>query len=176
MRKLFYLAITVLFFIQFGFAKEPSFLQYFYSVKNILPETKNIALFIPQSIFEAQEIKIRRAAKQMGIKAKVFLISDTRSIGKSMKELKDVDILLVYNAPVLVKKNSRLFVLSKCKDKKITIISSSRDYMDSGAFIYIGKDENKKTKIVLNLKQTDYLAARFTDESTKKMGIAQLIR
>ena len=112
----------------------------------------------------------------MGMKTKVFLISDARSIGKSIKELKDVDVLLVYNSPVLVNKKSRLFVLSKCKDRKIPIISSSEEYAASGAFIHLGKDENKKTKIVINLKQSTYLAARFTDESTKKMGIAKLIR
>ncbi len=176
MQKIIKVAIILLLFAQLGLAKEPSFLQYFYTVKNILPETKNIGVFISEESYQTHEKQIKRASAQTGIKALVFLIKDARSIGKSIKRLNSNDALIICDSPVLAKKSSRLFILSKTKDKKIPVITASKEYSDSGALICLGKDENNRTQIVLNLKQTEYLASKFTDESAQKLGISKIIR
>ncbi len=176
MRKTMHLTIMLFILFQIGFAKEPSFLQYFFTVKNVLPETKNIGIFISEKQYKAQEKQIKRASAQTGIKALVFIIADARSIGKSIKELNSSDALVVCNSPILEKKSSRIFILSKTKDKKIPVITASKEYSDSGALLCLGKDENHRTQIILNLKQTDYLASKFTDESVQKLGISKIIR
>jgi len=157
-------------------AGEPSFLQYFYSVKKVLPGTKTIGVFIDEGTYKNKETQIKRAAKQTNLQAKIYLITDTKSIGKYIKQLQDVDVLLVYTNPVLNQKSSRLFILSRTKSLNIPIVSSSEEYSNAGAFLYIFKGENQKTQLVVNLKQTPYLANRFGEEATKKMGISKLIR
>jgi len=176
MRKITLITLALVLSTQICLANQPSPLQIFYSIKKILPEAKKVGVFIPEETFKNDETKIARASKQMGMEVKVYLIKDTKSIGKNMKKLKDVDILVVYDDPVLVNKSSMMFVLSKCKDKKIPIISSSEDYSNAGALIFLGRDDNKKIYYVLNLKHTEYLAAKFDDASVEKLGIAKLIR
>ena len=176
MQRIVQTITILLLLLQFGLAEGPSFLQYFYTVKNILPETKNIGVFISEESYKTQEQQIKRASAQTGIKALVFIIKNARSIGKSIKQLNTNDALVIYDSPVLEKKSSRLFILSKTKDKKIPIITASKEYSDSGALICLGKDENNRTQIILNLKQTEYLASKFTDESLQKLRISKIIR
>lgn len=176
MQKTTLITAILLLLLQFGLAKEPSFLQYFYTIKNILPETKNIGVFISEEKYKDQEKQIKRASAQTGLKTLVFLIKDARSIGKSIKQLKTNDALVICDSPVLAKKASRLFILSKTKDKKIPVVTASKEYSDSGALLCLRKDENNRTQIVINLKQTEYLASKFTDASVQKLGISKIIR
>jgi len=176
MKKITLIILALVLSTQMCLANQPSPLQVFYSIKKILPEAKKVGVFIPEELFKAEETKIARASKQMGMEVKVYLIKDTKSIGKNMKNLKDIDILVVYNDPVMTAKSSMMFILSKCKDKEIPIISSSEDYSKAGALIFLGRDDNNKIYYVLNLKHTAYLAAKFDDASIEKLGIAKLIR
>lgn len=170
--------VFLMIFIMAGFiqAQEPSYLQYFFTVKKILPETKTVGVFIDEATYSQKEVKIKRAATQSGVQVKVFLVTDRKSIGKFMKELQGVDVLLLSRNSVLDQKSSRIFILSRSKEMNIPVISSSQEYSKSGAFLYLYKDENHKTHMVVNLKQTPYLAHRFGDEEAKKMGISKLIR
>jgi len=158
------------------YAGEPTFMQYFYSVKQILPETKEIGVFITEDQFNEQKDKLNRAAQRTGVKAQIFLVSDMKSIGKNIKNIGGIDILLISQAEVLMSKSSRLFILSKCKDKKIPIISASEEYSRSGALVGLLEGDDGKSKIVLNVKHSPYLASRFTDEFNKKAGIKELIQ
>lgn len=157
-------------------ASEPTFLQYLYSAKQVLPESEQVGIFITQDQYDATKDDINKACQRTNFKAKVFIVSDMKSIGKNMKDVKKIDVLLITQADVLNEKSSRLFILSKSKDKKIPLISSSEDYSQSGALIGLLPGENGRSKIVLNVKHTPYLAARFTDEFNKKAGIKELIQ
>jgi len=176
MKRLSVILLLFFLFIQTSTAKEPTFLQYFFSIKKVLPSARMVALLIPGEVYQAQQQKIMRAAKQSKLKVEVFRVSDTRSIGQQMKLVKDVDILLVYNAPVLTQKASVMFILSKSKDKQIPVISASQDYIKSGALIGLTHGENNRTQLVLNLKHTPYLASHFTDDVLQKIRAAQIIR
>ncbi len=158
------------------FAGQPTFLQYFFSIKKVLPDTKTVGVFLPESEFSAQKNKIAQASQRAGIKTKLFLINDMKSIGKNMQKLSGIDILLVYNTPLMMKKASRMFILSKCKDKNIPIITSSEKYSKSGALLGLLKGENGRSKIVLNLKHSPKLASVFTDDYVKKAGISERIQ
>lgn len=169
---LFLLAIM----ISIGTAKEPTFLQYLYSAKQVLPEMEQVGIFITQDHYDASKDEINKACSRTSVKAKVFIVSDAKSIGKNLKNVEGIDLLLVTQADVLNEKSSRLFVLSKSKDKKIPLLSSSEDYSTSGALIGLLPGDGGRSKIVLNVKHTPYLAARFTDEFNKKAGIKELIQ
>ncbi len=171
-----FLMLTV--FMQAGnvFAAQPTFLQYFFSVKKVLPDTKTIGIFLPESEFADQKAKIAKASKLTGIKSKIFLIDDMKSIGQSIQSLSGLDLLLVYDSPLLMKKTSRMFILSKCKAKNIPIITASEKYSKSGAFLGLLKGEKGHTKMVLNLKLTPQLASLFTEDYLKKTGIKEQIK
>ncbi len=170
------LAVFVMAQVGNVFAGQPTFLQYFFSIKKVLPDTKIVGVFLPESEYSAQKNKIALASQRSGIKSKVFLINDMKSIGKSMQELSGIDILLVYNNPLMMKKASRMFILSKCKDKSIPIITSSEKYSKSGALLGLLKGDDGHSKIVLNLKHSPKLASVFTDDYVKKAGIAERIQ
>jgi len=166
----------LLILVSLASAAEPTFLQYLYSAKQVLPESENVGIFITQDQYDAGKDDINKACQRTSLKAQVFIVSDLKSIGKNMKAVKGVDLLLITQADVLNDKSSRLFLLSKSKDKKIPLISSSEEYSNSGALIGLLPGENGRSKIVLNVKHTPYLAARFTDEYNKKAGIKELIQ
>ncbi len=172
----FFLVALVLTQLGNVFAQQPTFLQYFFSIKKVLPETKKVGVFIPESEFSVQKNKIAQASQRAGIKTKVFLIQDLKSIGKNIQNLSDIDILLIYNTPILMKKTSRMFIISKCKDKHIPIITSSEEYSKFGALLGLIKGEDGHSKILLNLKLNPNLASVFTDDYVKKTGIFKRIQ
>lgn len=172
---------TILLILMLGLAnilsaKEPTFLQYLYSAKQALPETEQVGIFITQSHYDAQKEDISKACKRTNLRAKVFVVSDMKSIGKNMKEIAGMDILLITQADVLNENASRLFILSKSKDKKIPLITSSDAYSKSGALLGLLPGEDGHSRMVLNVKHTPYLAARFTEEYNKKAGIKETIQ
>ena len=92
------LIVFLLMFVSVNvYAGEPTFMQYFYSVKQILPETKEIGVFITEEQFNEQKDKLNRAAQRTGVKAQIFLVSDMKSIGKNIKNIGGIDILLISN-------------------------------------------------------------------------------
>ena len=157
-------------------AAEPTFMQYLYSAKQVLPDAKKIAVFTSQEKFDSDKDALNKAGQRTGLAVKVFVISDMKSIGSNIKMLSDEDVILVTNVSVLMNKSSKLFILSKCKDKKMPIISASEDYTQSGALIGLLKGDDGRSKIVLNIKHSPYLASRFTDEFNQKAGVKELIQ
>ena len=57
-----------------------------------------------------------------------------------------------------------LYILSKSNDKNISVVSNSEEYGEVGALLTLSKSENKKLKIVVNLKFKPELAAKFPPE------------
>lgn len=150
--------------------------QYFFTVKKIFPHVKYIDVILEQSQVEKYQKNIAKAAAQTQIKAKIYPVYDFKSIGKSIKKIEKSSILIVIPSAVLNKKSSKLFILSRCKEKDIMVVTESKDYSDSGALLGIFTRAGAKTKIVLNLKHNQELLAKFTPEYAKQTGISEVIQ
>lgn len=177
MKKRFsFLILQIFIFSSLAFGREVTLLQFFYTAKNVFPDVKEISIFLPAEQQAAEQPKIASAAAKMGLTVKLFLIDDAKSIGSNIKLLGNNTVLLVYDSPVLMEKSSRLFILSKSKEMQVPVITSSRDYSDSGALLGLFPDENNKLKLIVNLQHSPYLSAKFTDEFNQKIGAAEVIR
>jgi len=157
-------------------AQNPTPLQVFFAIKKIFPETKEISVFLSKKDFEKQKIKIGRAAAQSQLKAKLFPISNSADIGKSLKQFKESSTLVILNSEIFLQNKNKIYILSKCKEKKIKLVTSSKEYSNSGALIGILTGEDGKTHIVLNLKHRPDLQPVFTDTRIQQTGIAEIIQ
>ena len=87
---------------------------------------------------------------QNGLSAKLYVISNTIDVGKRLRELPSKSILVVYQSDVLSKKSTqRLFILTKCKEHQIAVITSSAEYSELGALIGLVKT-GPRFELVLN--------------------------
>ncbi len=125
---------------------------------------------------KSEKMRVERAATQTGLKAKIYAVNNYKSIGEALRTIPDNTILVLYNSPAIADINSRLYILSKCSKKNIFVVTSSKDYSDSGAMLGILSGEGNKMKIVLNLKHSGEFGARFTPDLIKKLGIQEVIR
>jgi len=177
MSKIFLTFITVIFlFNSLLNAQNVTPRQYFFTIKKIFPETQNIDLLIEESQLDDLKNDIAKAAAQAQLKVKIYPVNDTKSIGKSVKKLKNSGTLVVLPSPVINNNSSKMFILSKCKEKDISIVTESKEYSDSGALLGLFPQEGAKTKIVLNLKHSQELLARFTPDYAKQIGISEVIQ
>ena len=150
--------------------------QYFFIVKKIFPDTKEISVILDEKDLPNFKDDIAKAAGQAQVKAKIYPVSDFKSIGKSVNKVEKSGTLVVVPSPVLADKSSKLFILSKCKEKDIAVISESKDYSDSGALLGVFPQDGAKTKVVLNLKHSQDLLAKFTPDYAKQVGISEVIQ
>lgn len=150
--------------------------QYFFIVKKIFPDTKEISVIIDEKQLDNFKDDIAKAASQAQVIVKIYPISDFKSIGKSVKKINKSGILVVIPCPVLTNKSSKLFILSKCKAKDVAVISESKDYSDSGALLGIFPQDGAKTKVVLNLKHSQDLLTKFTPDYAKQVGISEVLQ
>ncbi len=157
-------------------AKDVSSLQMMYVVKKVFPEAHEVALLIPKQYFDDKEKdKITRAAANTQIKVIVYAIEAYSDIGNALKNLGSQSLLMVNSSDILAESSSKLFILSKCKEKNISIIATSRDYAQSGALLGLF-NVNDKTQLILNLKHSrDDLKGRFTESFVQEMGIQEII-
>jgi len=177
MFKIFSIVIMMVLFYNFGaYAQKISPRQYFFTVKKIFPETENIDLFIEESQLDELKNEIAKAAAQAQVKVKIYPVNDTKSIGQSVKKLDNSSTLVVLPSPVINNNSSKMFILSKCKEKGISVVTESKDYSDSGALLGIFPQDGAKTKIVLNLKHSQELLAKFTPEYAQQIGISEIIQ
>jgi ABC-type uncharacterized transport system substrate-binding protein len=156
--------------------KDVTYLQFFYMIKNIFPETKEVAIFLPKDIQEQEQSKIASASVKMGLTIKLYLISDMSSIRSNLKLLPAKSVLLVYTDPLLMEKSNRDHIINSCAEKQIPIISSSQEYITAGALIGLLIDESNKLKVVINVQQYPQIASLFSEEFTQKIGAAEVIR
>ena len=150
--------------------------QFFYIVKKLFPEASEIAVFISPETLSEQKTMLDRAAAQNKVKATVYLIETSTDVGKRIRELKENSILVIFDSSVLLKKSTQLYVLKNCKEKQISVFTSSREYSDLGALLGIIKSSDSTVNLVLNLKQNEYLKPKFTDVFIKNTGIAEVIQ
>ncbi len=177
MRKLFIVSflLSLIIHVQLS-AKEVTFLQYLYTIKQIFPDLTECSVLIDKSMVDAQKSKLERASAQMKVKVVVYPVKNNKDIGKSMKEVRDNSVLILFSSSLFENKSTKLFVLSKSKEKKIALVTSSKEYVDAGALIGLLPNEKNKTDLVVNLKHSQYLAAKFTEDFVKTAGIKTVIQ
>lgn len=177
MFKFFITLIAVFYLLNTGLnAQNVTPRQYFFIVKKIFPETQNIDVIVDESKLDGLKSDIAKAAAQAKVQVKLYPVSDTKSIGKSVKKLDKSSTLVVLPSDVTNDKSSKMFILSKCKEKDISVVTESKDYSDSGALLGIFPQDGAKTKIVLNLKHSKDLLAKFTPDYAKQVGISEVIQ
>ncbi len=157
-----------------GTTAEVSALQLFYLVKQVFPAAEEVSVLIGKKDLDGALNGINRASAQFQLKVTVHDVSNAFDIGKAIKDIPDNAILVVFDSPVFEESKNKLYILSKSKDKQISIVTSSRSYIDSGALLGYINDGGEK-KIILNLKHSEHLRSQFTDEFIQKVGIAEVI-
>ena len=158
-------------------AKNATAAQFLYMINKILPEKKNVTIFMAKDILEKEKPKLERAAATFGMKVKIFLIENARSLGEGFKQVSDNDVLVVYENSVTTQKNSRLFILKKCKERNIPVVTPMASYSQSGAFLGIIVDDKFKMKdLLVNVQNYAQYAPKFTEEFNVANGITQVIK
>ena len=158
-----------------GRAKEVTPMQVLYTTKQFFPTCSEVAIFSSQEYFQKNKDNIARAAAQNKIKPHVYIVEKSTDIGNALGSIADNSILVVFDSATLDQSNNKLYILSKCKTKRITIITSSPQFSNSGALLGILLDKDQKIKMVLNLKHNSFLKDKFTPDTIAKFGIAKII-
>lgn len=170
---LVYMLVLILLSSIPAFAKVSS-MQLFYLVKQAFPEASEVNIFISKTNLADEKDKIARATVQFQLKALIYDIDNASDIGNGTKKLAENSILIVYDDEVFANKTNKLYILSKCKEKKISLVTSSMDYIQSGALLgYI--EETSGKKIILNITHYDHLKDMFTSDVLQKIGVAEVI-
>ena len=105
------------------------------------------------------------------LKAKIYVIESTSAIGNAIKQINPNSLLVIFSSDILNQKSSILYILSKCKEKQILLLTSSLDYSEAGALLGLITDENQKTKLIVNLTHSENLRAKFSQELLQQQGI-----
>lgn len=168
------LTAVVLSFASNVMAKEASPMQFLYVVKQIFPDNPEIAVFISEDVLAKEENALKRAAAQTQLQPKIYIIGNSADIGKRMRELKPNTILIMFESELLIKKNTMLYVLSKCKENELLLVTSSKEYTELGALLGLLYDEDQ-LQVVLNLKHNTQLKPKFSQEFVQVVGIHQII-
>ena len=175
--KKFALAICLLFCggSSLALAAEVTPLQLFFLVKQAFPEKTDVSVLITEEVYKSQEQKISRASAQMQLKVNIFIVAGPQDVGKALQKIQDEAVVIVFDGRSLVDQSTRLYVLSKCKDKQIALITTSPDYGESGALICLAPDESEGLKITLNLKKNINQKDRFNEELVQKLGVTEVV-
>jgi len=160
-----------------SFARNATAAQYLYMVNKVIPEKKDVAVFMSNDLLETEKGKLERAAANFGLKVTIFIIDSPKTIGESLKKIEDNSVLVVYETEVLEEKSSKMFILSKCKERAIPVVSPSVEYAKSGAFIgIIVNEEHKMSQLLINLQNHSEFASKFTEEFNLALGVTELIK
>ena len=157
-------------------AAEVNVYQFFYAIKKIFPDLKEVSMFLADDVLQAQKATIGRAALQNQLEAKIYVIETKSDIGKQLQALSHQSVLVIYTSAILTDKSTQLYILKTCKNKEISVITSSREYTDLGALLGIIPDGEKGIEMVLNLKHNMHLKERFTDAFIDDSGISEVIQ
>ncbi len=177
MKRLAFLSIVIVLLmnVKSGRTQNVSWTQYFFVARNIFPQASEICVLLPQEEQEIQKTALGRAAAQFRFKVKLYLYTEARSIGSNLKIIPQGSILIVYDSPLTQDKNTMLYILSQSKDKNISVVSASQQYVDAGALVGLVK-ENGHLRVVVNLKFSQQLAGKFTPEFNQKIGIVKVLQ
>ena len=174
-----FLTLILLVVLMSGFlyaGDEATPLQVLYCSTKIFPNAKQFAIFVESNQLDDYTTKIARATVQTKCKAQIFPIKNATDIGKYIKSLENGTHLIIFNSPVFEQSSSKLYILSKCKEKQIAVISTSEDYSNSGAVVGIYRGADGKLQTIVNLKHSKYLEAQFTDDFVAQAGITAVMK
>jgi len=157
------------------FADEVSPLQIFHLMKQVFPAQEKVAVFISDAQYTKLKDKINLAAMQNNVKAHVFIVESSGDIGTALNGLEKNSVLILFESRTLLNNTSKLYILSKCKEKQVPIVTTSKAYSDSGALVAVVKDQDDKLALTLNLKQNAHLKDLFTEELIAKIGFKDVI-
>ncbi|RMH64986.1 MAG: hypothetical protein D6677_03490 [Calditrichaeota bacterium] len=158
-------------------AKNATAAQFLYMINKILPEKKNVTIFMSPDVLDKEKPKLERAAATFGMKVKIFLVENARSLGEGFKQVGDDNVLVVYENSVTSQKSSKLFILKKCKERNIPVVTPMASYSESGAFLGIIVDEKFKMKdLLVNVQNYAEYAPKFTEEFNMAVGVTQVIK
>ena len=173
----FFLIIVVILFVGQAFGRNATAAQYLYMVNKVVPEKTEVAVFMSKDMVDHEKQKLERAAATFKLKVTIYVIESQRTIGESLKSLNENTALVVYDTPLLADKSSKMFIISKCKEKNIPIISPSEDYAKAGALVGIIVDESfKMSRLLINLSNYSEIVPKFTEEFTLALGVTELIK
>jgi len=165
----------LLFNTQSLMAREITPLQLLFMLKKAFPEQSQVDVLISRDQLALQKERIARAATQMKIKLMVHVLDTAAEVGGAMKTIADNSAIVVFDSAFLTQKSTKLYVLSKCQEKKVAIVTSSSAYSRSGALVGVYIDDAENVKVALNLKKNLYLKDRFSEQVQKEMGVTDLI-
>ncbi len=157
------------------YAKDVTPLQIFFLVKQAFPQATEVSVLLTQDDYNTHETALKRATAQMKIKAKVHIVSGSQDVGLALQKVPEKSPVVVFDAPTLSNSSTKLYVLSKCKEKQIPLITTSEAYLASGALLGIFRDESDKVKITLNLQQNEHLKDTFTQDVIDKIGVKEVL-
>ena len=170
-KKLFLISLLLVILTNITvFSQDASPSQFFYVIKKLLPETKSVSIFMDPEIIDKERVSLNRAALQNQLKVKIYPIASPIELGKNIRQLSGGSVLVVYTSDVLTSKSSAAYVLKKCIEKNITVVSSSQLYSDLGAFLGLLRGEDNKLKIVVNFKQYANLQSNVTADRLQLVG------
>ncbi|MEJ2635085.1 MAG: ABC transporter substrate binding protein [Calditrichia bacterium] len=177
MKKMLFL-FCLIFFAQNAVqaANSPTPLQIFFLVKKIFPEIKEVSVLVTKDLLETEKTRVTRAAAQTQMKVVLYPVENATDIGTSFKEINDKSFVVIYDTDILSQKSNKLYILSKCKEKRIPLITTSPEYTESGALIGILAEGNDKTDVVVNLKHSDSFQSKFTSDFIRQAGISRVIQ
>jgi len=155
-------------------AQDASPAQFFYVVKKLLPDMSKLTIFMNPDNVEGLKGSINRAALQNHITVKIFPVSSAIELGKHIRQLPEASVLIVLSSSVLTQKSSAVYVLKKCIEKNIAVVSSSQAYSDLGAFLSLIKGP-EGMNVVVNMKQYADLKSKVTQENLQLAGVTQVI-
>jgi hypothetical protein len=169
------LMATLLLTTSHGFSKDITPLQLLFVAKKVFAEKQKAYVMIDKKGFREFEEGLKRASVQMQVELQIYLIGGKADVGNAFKEIEDNSLLIIFDSAFLTESSTKLYVLSKCKDNRISIVTSSKHYGDSGALLTLFNDELGNTKIQLNLQKNEDHKDRFTKELIENSGINEVL-
>ncbi len=154
----------------------PTPLQMLFSIKKVFPEVKEVSVFISKGQLASEQEKITRAAAQTQLKVVLYPIDNASDIGSSIRQIPEKSFLVIFDSAVMDQNSSRLYILSKCKERGISLVTSSSAYTESGALLGVLSGQDQKTDLVVNLTHNEQFQSKFNPDYVQQTGITRVIR
>lgn len=170
---LWFLLISIVFnFNVFAAGENP--MIFLFMMKQIFPDAKEVTFFMSEEQVAKLKHGITAASAQMQLKAQICPIKTSMDIGGFVKGVSNESNLIVFSSDVLEKNSAKLYILKKCKEKKINIFTSIPSYSESGALFGIIMGGGARD-IILNLKHSGHLVSHFTPELRETLKVTKVI-
>lgn len=147
---------------------------FLFMMKQIFPEAEEVSFFMSEEQVAQLKHGITAASAQMQLKAQICPIKTSMDIGGFIKNISDKSNLIVFSSDVLDKNSAKLYILKKCKEKKVNIFTSISSYSESGALFGIIMGGGQRD-VILNLKHSEHLISHFTPELREKLKVTKVI-